>query len=243
MNQLASWVDAVLGYVYPNTCQVCHQGRAGTEEGFVCRECWQQVRFVKPPYCRRCGLPFEGDISEEFECTNCRDLKLHFEFARAAVHARGMVLALIHRYKYHGEVWFERFLADLLVRSGADLPTRDGWDLIIPVPLHPLKERERGFNQARNLAHHLAVATGIPMAPQTLKRIRPTATQTQLTRKERAVNVHKAFTAPGKVDLTGRRCVLIDDVLTTGATTNACAKVLKDAGAAAVCVWTLARGI
>ena len=243
MNRLAAWIEAALGYVYPNTCQICHQRRAGAEEGFVCSECWQQVRFVRAPFCTRCGLPYEGDITGEFECSNCRDLELHFEFARAAVHARGTVLSVIHRYKYRREVWFEHFLADLLLRSCMDQLSRGGWDLIVPVPLHPIKERDREFNQARNLARHVSVKTGITLAPNELKRIRPTVTQTQLTRKERASNVRNAFVAAGRRNLTGRRCVLIDDVLTTGATTNACARALKGAGAASVCVWTLARGI
>ena len=108
------WVEAGLGLVYPQVCALCEQCPATLATGYVCDRCRQKVRFIVPPYCRVCGLPFEGAISQEFQCGNCRDLELHFEWARSSVWAQGPVLEAIHGYKYRRQRWFESFLADLL---------------------------------------------------------------------------------------------------------------------------------
>ena len=150
---------------------------------------------------------------------------------------------MIHRYKYSRALWFEPFLADLLIRAAAAELTSTKWDAIVPVPLHPTKERDREFNQAQRLASCLSRATGIRLNDDWLRRVEPTRTQTLLTRAERAANVRRAFVAQPGLRLNGERIVLIDDVFTTGATTSACARVLKAAGAGDVCVWTVARGI
>ena len=237
------WIEAALGFIYPQVCQLCGAQRATAEEGYVCARCWQGVRFIKPPFCDRCGLPFEGDITTRFECSNCREMDLHFRFARSAVVAAGPTLEVIHRYKYRRALWFEPFLGDLLVRAAKPELRAADWDVIVPVPLHPLKQREREFNQAERLAGWLSRATGIPVNPRVLRRTIPTRTQTKLTRQERAANVRQAFACRDGARLSGARAVLLDDVLTTGATTSACAGVLRQAGAADVSVWTVARGL
>ena len=238
-----AWLKAALGLVYPETCQLCLAERATADTGFVGSQCWSQVRFIRPPFCARCGLPYPGDFTTEFQCTNCRDLDLHFTSARSAVVAKSVVLEAIHRFKYSHALWFENFLADLLVREAAPELKKETWDLIVPVPLHPLKLREREFNQAERLATHLSRATNIPLNAKILHRTNPTATQTRLTRDERVVNMKNAFTVRPGTRLDNQRLVLVDDVFTTGATTNACAQALRRAGAEAVGVWTVARGL
>ncbi|MDB6022452.1 MAG: putative Competence protein [Pedosphaera sp.] len=244
LSQLKPWLDTVLGFVYPEVCQICGHEHATAPEGFVCALCWQKVRFIKPPFCNRCGLPFAGDITTPFECANCRELELHFRSARSAVVAdHRFLLEIIHRYKYRGHLWFEPFLADLLIREAAQVLLREQCDMIVPVPLHPARQREREFNQAERLAACLSRATQIPLNTKLLQWVEPTQTQTRLTRQQRAQNVQKAFALrPGAI-LAGSRVVVVDDVFTTGATTSACAKVLLSSGAADVCVWTLARGL
>jgi competence protein ComFC len=239
-----NWLNAALAFLYPEVCQICGKERATATEGFICPRCELQVRFIKPPFCERCGLPYQGDIVTPFECVNCRGMEPHFRSARSAVTAAGPVLEAIHRYKYQRALWFEPFLAGLLVRqAGPELP-REKWDWIVPVPLHPAKKREREFNQAEQLADRLSAATGIPVHTRLLKRVIPTRTQTLLTRQERAANVRNAFVrGDRRRRLQGERIVLVDDVFTTGATTSACAKVLRTAGAGEICVWTVARGI
>lgn len=243
LTPLKHWANAALGFFYPEVCQVCERQRATAGEGFVCSQCWQEVRFIKPPFCERCGLPFEGEINTKFECTNCREMELHFAFARSAVAARGAVLDVIHRYKYSRALWFEPFLADLLARQAAPELQKDPWDLLVPVPLYATKRREREFNQAERLGRRLSRAVGIPINARLIERVLPTQTQTLLTRQQRAANVRNAFAMRKGKRLNGERVVLVDDVFTTGATTSACARVLRAAGADQVCVWTVARGL
>ncbi len=224
--------QAGLALLYPEVCQLCGEQRATPGEGFVCVKCWGRVRFIKPPFCERCGVPVAGEITTAFECANCRDLELHFHSARSAVTARGVVLEAIHRYKYSRALWFEPFLIDLFLRAALPALREEKWDLIVPVPLHRLKEREREFNQAERLAAPLARALALPLNPRLLCRVQPTRTQTLLTKARRDDR-----------RLQGARVILVDDVFTTGATTSACARVLRAAGAGEVCVWTVARGL
>ncbi len=242
-SSLKTWVNTALGFIYPNVCQLCGKTRAMPAEGFVCGSCWEQVRFIKPPFCKRCGMPYEGEITASFECTNCRELKLHFRSARSAVSAKGVVRDVILRYKYQREMWFEPFLADLLIREALPELRQEQWDWIVPVPLHPSKRRRREFNQAERLATYLSAASKIPLDTKLLKRVTATSTQTKLNRGKRTENMRNAFATWKGRKLKGERILLFDDVFTTGATTDACAKVLLEAGAGEVCVWTVARGL
>jgi ComF family protein len=240
--KIKPWADAALGFVYPDVCQLCREERAIRDEGYVCAKCRSQVRFIEPPFCDRCGLPFEGEITGTFECGNCREMELHFSSARSAVTARGPVLDAIHRYKYDGQMWFEDFLAKLFSARAFDWQQHEPCDVLVPVPLFPVKQRERGFNQAEQLARQLGESLNVRVDSGLLKRVVPTPTQTHLSRKQRADNMRNAFAlCRPQEPLKGRSFVLIDDVFTTGATTSACAKVLLKAGAERVGVWTVAR--
>jgi competence protein ComFC len=238
-----SWLNTGLGFFFPEICQLCEAEHATAEDGFVGANCWSHVRFIRPPFCERCGLPFAGNLTISFECTNCREMKLHFSSARSAVVAKTVVLEAVHRFKYQRALWFENFLADLLVREAAPALRGQGWNFIVPVPLHPLKLREREFNQAEILARHLSAATKIPLNTKLLRRVSPTMTQTLLTREQRAKNMRGAFAVRKHVKFSGERVLLVDDVFTTGATASACAQALQAAGAGEVCVWTVARGL
>jgi competence protein ComFC len=240
---LKNWLNTGLGFFYPNVCQLCENERATAKDGFVGAKCWQQVRFIRPPFCERCGLPFQGNLTTKFECTNCREMELHFSSARSAVVAKTVVLEAIHRFKYQRALWFENFLADLLIREAAPSLRDQNWNFIAPVPLHSLKEREREFNQAEILARRLSVATKIPLNTKLLRRVNSTMTQTRLTKQQRAENMRGAFAIRNGVKLSSEKIILVDDVFTTGATTSACAHALKTAGAGEVCVWTAARGL
>lgn len=237
------WLDAGLAYLYPSVCQLCREQRATPAEGYVCPACAQAVRLIVPPWCDRCGLPYPGDITTTFECANCRDLDLRFRRARASVVANDFLREVIHRYKYNRELWFEPFLTELLLRQALPALREEKPAGIVPVPLHPVKQREREFNQAERLAQPLAKALGIPVLTRLVKRVQPTRTQTQLDKHARADNVRRAFAPVRPKSLRGERIVVLDDVLTTGATTSAVARVLRENGAGDVLVWTLARGL
>jgi ComF family protein len=237
------WLNAALGFFYPEVCQLCGAARAAPAAGYVCAACRAQARFVEPPWCERCGRPFAGALTTPFECSACLEAGWHFGAARSAVEAREGVLEAIHRYKYGRALWLEPFLAGLFLERAAPALAQEHWDGLVPVPLHPTKQREREFNQAERLARRLSRATGIPLRRRLLRRVLPTQTQTKLSREERMANVRQAFALRRGTSLRGQRLVLVDDVFTTGATTSACARPLLEAGAAAVSVWTLARGI
>ena len=156
--RLKSVLDGVLNLVYPPVCQICFEHRSGVADGYVCENCYsgpQGVRFIRPPFCERCGLPYDGEISTSFVCANCDGIRLFFRSARSAVVAKSLFLDVIHRYKYQSQVWFEPFLVGLLERELGPWLKKERWDMLIPVPLHPAKERERGFNQAERLANPL----------------------------------------------------------------------------------------
>jgi len=240
----ARWANPLVTLVYPDVCQVCQAEKATAADGYVGMNCRKEIRFILPPSCERCGLPFEGAVMDTFECGNCREMNLHFSHARATVAAQGMVLDVIHRWKYSRALWFEPFLTELLLREAVPALREETWDLIVAMPLHRDKENEREFNQAQHLAQALARATGLPVARDLVRRTGATYTQTKLSRSERVKNMQGAFER-GQQARQARGCkiVLVDDVLTTGSTASACAQTLKRAGAASVCVWTVARGL
>jgi competence protein ComFC len=242
-DSVEGWLNAGLGLIFPEVCQLCRGARATPSAGYVCDGCRVKVRFIRAPFCQRCGRPYEGDITNEFECANCREMEWHFQSARSAVVARDPVLEAIHRYKYQRALWFEPFLAGLLIQAAGPALAGKKVEMIVPVPLHPTKQREREFNQAERLADRLGAATRIPVNKRLLRRVILTRTQALLKRPERLANVRNAFAMRNGQRLNGERIVLVDDVFTTGATTGACAQVLVAAGAGEVCVWTVARGI
>jgi len=235
------WIQAALSFVYPEWCKLCDGMRAAPGHGFVCERCRGAVRRVQPPWCERCGRPFQGAISGTFVCSQCLDIRPVYTFARAAAVYQDTLLEAIHRYKYNRALYIEPFLAALLTEAARNVVTPAEWDVIVPVPLHWKKKWHREFNQAERLARRLAKATGVPIQPRLLRRKTHTPSQTKLTREERFENMRGAFEVRGRVR-PGLRVVVVDDVFTTGATTNACAAALLDAGAGSVCVWTVARG-
>src|ERR1019366_5654500 len=188
-DSLRVWLNAGLGLLYPEICQLCREARATPAEGYVCGDCRAKVQFIREPFCERCGRPYEGEITTRFECANCQEMEWAFGSARSAVVARDPVLEVIHRYKYQRALWFEPFLAELLIRAATPVLEAQRPNLIVPVPLHPAKQREREFNQAERLANRLGAATQIPVNKRLLRRVVATRTQALLKRPERLANV------------------------------------------------------
>lgn len=241
-SRAAPWSEAFLSLFYGDVCEGCKERRATAREGYVCVACRASVKFVQPPFCQCCGAVFAGAITSAFECANCRDLELAFSHARAVALAEGVLLDVLHRYKYESGLWVEPFLSQLFAEHAGPLVKAGGWDLIVPVPLHPRREKEREFNQAEVLGDALSKASGVAFEANLLQRVVDTRTQTRLSRSERQENVRRAFRFKGtKEHVKGKRIIVVDDVLTTGATANGCARLLRQNGAQDVCVWTLAR--
>jgi competence protein ComFC len=194
-----------------------------------------------PPFCAKCSEPFPGAITQTFSCANCEHRLLHFDCAVAAYRSRGLVRKLVHEFKYAKQRHLRYPVAGWLLETLGDSRLRGRhFDLIVPVPLHPARERERGFNQAALLAELLAESVAAPVRP-VLERVRSTTTQTAHDRAERMENLRDAFRLRKNRDVRDLRVLLIDDVLTTGSTLSECARVLKEAGAISVHAATAAR--
>ncbi len=190
---------------------------------------------------KRVQSPSKVRSTLRFRCANCAHRTIHFDAAVAAYRGRGIVRDVIHEFKYNRQIHLRHLVARWLGGALDDERLRNHrFDVIVPVPLHPARQRERGFNQASLLAQLLSAHTSIPCKPL-LKRIRYTTTQTALDRSERMENLHNAFRLRKNADVRGLRMLLIDDVLTTGSTLSECARVLKRAGAKSVHAATAAR--
>jgi ComF family protein len=198
---------------------------------------------IVSPLCRRCGLPFTSRAGEDHTCSECLIENRYFRKARAFGVYQGTLMEAIHRLKYGGKTSLSKPLSTLAKDTFYRFWDASSIDLLLPVPLHIRRLRERGFNQAHLVNRKWARQEGIPFDGLTLSRRRWTEPQTSLTRAERRKNVKGAFYLRRRDKVKGLRILLVDDVFTTGATVNECAKVLMKAGAGSVDVLTLARAI
>ena len=196
---------------------------------------------MKPPRCETCSQPYDG-VTSDFICPNCRGEEFSFVCAVTVARSHRAVRDAIHRLKYNREMWLARVLAEIQREGFAD-PRLAGikFDALVPVPLHARRLRERQFNQAAILAEHLSKSSKIPVR-EVLRRTRYTGTQTRLTRKARRQNLRDAFSLRQDADVTNLDLLLVDDVLTTGSTLDACAAILLENGARSVRALTVARG-
>ena len=234
--RLTAVLDAVLAVVLAPSCAVCEELLERPTGGPVCPRCWGSILPLTPPLCGRCGDPLSAWRSPEGAlCPRCRRSRPQVDRARAIGEYDGALRAIIHAVKYEGRRSLAVRLAGLMRTRCGDLIA--GADGVVPVPLHQSRRRERGFNQAHDLARHL----GLPVC-NALQRVRPTPTQTGLPAAQRHRNVRNAFavTRAGR-DLSGATIILVDDVRTTGATLEACARTLKEAGVREVRALTAAR--
>ena len=229
------WTGGHLRYaadlVLPPVCVYCHEPVAS--HGVLCADCWRKIEFITPPLCDRLGLPlYYGDATEEplISAVALRNPPI-FRRARAAARFSGVMRHLIHGFKYADRHEALGLLTGLMQGAGAEL-LKDA-DLLVPVPLHRRRLFKRRYNQAALLARKLSALGGVPVNYTVLRRTRSTPSQVGLPEHERRDNVAGAFTVPPReaVELRGRIVLLIDDVITTGSTLNACARTLLDAGA------------
>jgi len=225
--------------VLPPRCLSC--GAITTGDGAVCGTCWPTLALIEQPFCRRCGIPFEFDPGADTECGACIAKPPAFDRARAALvyddASRPLILSLKNGDRMHAG----RYLGAWLARAGNGALSEA--DVVAPVPLHWRRLVSRRYNQSAELAKSLAQHTGLPLVVDLLKRHRPTPTQAGLNPRQRRENVRGAFavTEAHRARLKGSAVLLVDDVYTTGATVDQCARVLKRAGAARVDVLVLAR--
>ena len=229
----------VLDLALPPRCIGC--GARTDAAGLACAACWSKLTFIAPPLCETCGAPFDIGIEGTRRCAACYAATPAFDRARAAViydtGSRGLILGFKHGDRLTAGPLFGAWAA----RAGAEL-LADA-DIVAPVPLHRWRLLKRRYNQAALIADQVAKLTGVGHVPDLLERFRATPSQGEMGRTARIRNVAGAFRLnPRHCDrVKGSRIVLVDDVLTTGATVEACAKALRRGGAARVDVLTLAR--
>lgn len=228
-----------LDTLLPPRCLVC--GTVVERQGGLCAGCWRRLTFIAPPYCACCGLPFAYRVEGTVLCAACMADPPPFGRARSVMvyddGSRPLVLAFKHADRTHAARPFGAWLA----RAGADVLADAG--LLVPVPLHRWRLLMRRYNQSALLAQAVGRECGVPVIPDLLVRRRRTRTQGGLDGPGRRRNVAGAFAvrAGARADLAGRRVVLVDDVLTTGATAGECARALLAGGAASVDLLTIAR--
>ena len=234
-------MDSVASVAVPNQCRLCDLPLTAISRVPVCGSCLRSIEGLEASLtCVRCGLPFEDAAALHGVelCALCRSDPWPFDFARSFGVYDGNLRRLIHLLKYARVMTLAAHLAD---RMTSIVETLAPVDIMVPVPLYRLRSWRRGFNQAQALARELSRRSGIELAPSLLTRVRATKLQAGLSHAERRRNVAGAFAVRRKAVVHNKHVILVDDVMTTGATGGACAKVLKAAGAESVTALTVAR--
>jgi ComF family protein len=236
---LATVGRAFVGLVYPPTCIAC--GQATGAPHTLCGRCWSGMRFIERPFCERLGTPFAVDLGIPLISPAAMADPPVFERARAVARYDDTARLVVHRLKYSDRLDLAQALGRMMARAGAELAAE--CDVIVPVPLHRWRLWWRRFNQAMELARAVGSVHEKPCDPTLLARVKRTRPQVGLTRSQRGDNLQGAFKVPvgARARLKGKRVLLVDDVLTTGATANAASRALLRGGAKSVDVLAFAR--
>lgn len=242
LRRIAGALRATFGLVVdvalPPLCASCREpvGDAG-----VCAACWAKLSFIAPPYCERLGIPFTYDPGPGILSMEAIADPPAYHRARAAVRYDDIARTLVHAFKYGDRLDLAPTMGRWMATAGQ--PLLDEADALVPVPLHWRRQWARRFNQSALLAEIISKASAVPVTHGALKRVKATPQQVGLSQSARAQNVQGAFRVPphGRAEIAGRRLILVDDVLTSGATMDACARALLRAGAAQVDALVFAR--
>lgn len=244
MGWTAPWQLALQNLVWPEFCRACGVQLLTGENGYFCPACWERSPSVRRPFCTGCGRPHAEmrgfGAQENYPCADCRTKPVP-EVGRifGAMRYEDAVADAIKLLKFHGKTRLASCLAERMADFAAAEIEVGLYDDLVPVPLHTVRQRARGFNQSRLLAERLLPDFSNARLNECLKRIRPTRTQSRLTPEQRRNNVRGAFAVMDD-SIQGRRILLIDDVVTTAGTVVECARVLRLAGAAQVDVFAAA---
>ena len=231
-----------LNLLFPPQCGLC-RAMIG-ENGGICSDCWQKINFISAPFCEICGYPHEYDMGDGAQCAACMANRPEFHGHRSVMHFDDASKRLIHDLKFYDKPLLVEMFARWLNRTAPDWLQQEQ-AILAPIPIHRWRLLKRKYNQSALLAKALEKQCQRPVMYDLLKRTKNRPPQASLTRKERLKNLSGAFQVSEKYkpQLKGRSVILIDDVMTTGATLNACAKQLKKAGAGRIFCLTLARTV
>ena len=240
---IIKFITGLKDIIYPKTCLICKQDLASNcVDELVCVKCWTSIKKNPPPFCHRCGRNLDRKSLADTLCSACLKNRMHFDRAFAPCIYEGPIKDLIHEFKYNNKDYLAATLSSLMVDfiREYDVPI-SSMDVIIPVPLHPARLREREFNQAELLARNIAPLFTKIVSTNNLVRLRHTRTQAELEGSDRLINVKDSFAVKMPDLIKGKNILLIDDVMTTGATSSEASRALKSAGANTVFVLTLAN--
>ena len=242
IRKVAKFANGVLDVAFPASCVSCGEMVDGTALPHVCDRCFSKIHIVEDPRCLTCGYPFFGEVESHGDCQHCSRLTPRFARGWSVCLFRGPIRDLVYALKYQSSMWALDDLARIAeYAEGLDEFLEDA--ILVPVPLHPRKLRERGYNQSALITEELGRRFRCATAINLLRRIVDTPSQTQFNRKERYRNLRNAFSLSANRSVEpSRRYVVVDDVFTTGSTLNACASVLRKSGAKQVDVLTIGHG-
>lgn len=234
-------IGAFTDLLYPAECLACTEHLPNRDTVHLCEACLSEISKFEGEVCRKCGHPWGPFAAVERRCPNCRNRRLHFERAVSVGRYKSSLKNLVCGLKFGREPVYAVPLGLLMADTLRRYDLERSADMLIPVPLHPRKQIERGFNQSELLAAQVGRRVGLPVCVENLRRIRPTPSQTHFSRRQREKNVRGAFVVRRPQEILDRSVLLVDDVMTSGATTSECARVLYGAGAQRVIVITAAR--
>ncbi len=247
-SRFSEWALVLRNFFLPVHCKACGDRILTEENGFFCPGCWARAPWIEPPCCTHCGRPHErmialGNAPEHYPCADCREKpNRHISRVFAAARYDGVTADAVKLCKFGGRQLLARPMGAALRECAANRMDPDLYDVLVPVPLHRVRLRQRGFNQSLLLADAVLEAFPRASVDKSLKRIRPTRAQSLLTTKERADNVRGAFAVIGD-SLKGKTVLLVDDVVTTQGTVTECARIVRKAGAARVDVLAFALAV
>jgi ComF family protein len=236
------FIERLLQFFLPPQCPCCETVLEEGAKG-ICPGCLSKIHWIESPFCSVCGAPFISKEISNHPCGACLRKKKYFTMARALGYYGGPLQEAIHRWKYEGKITLNPIFGEWMAEGLHRYWDPHQMDLLIPVPLHRERLRERGFNQALLLVKELSRRTGIPYRTKVLQKMKPTVPQVNLSGAEREKGVRGSFRMVERETLEGKSILLVDDVYTTGATGNECSKVLLAGGAERVDLLTLAHAI
>lgn len=237
---LTTW-QYVLHFFFPRTCFACGGDLAFDRQEPLCPVCEKQLKIPGPFICKRCGAVLKSGGAHCYACRGSKEKQYKCKIIRSAFVFNESSRALVHALKYKHADYIAPAMGRMMLRRFSAFPELAAVSLVMPVPLHPKKERARGYNQSERLARSFAQAVCLPLDTCSLIRLRDTVSQTTLNRSGRLANMAGAFQCIAPAAVKGKTILLIDDVATTGATLEGCALALKQAGAKAVFAYTFAR--
>lgn len=229
--------------LFPPRCQSCRTVAEKLTNDLFCAACEEKIRYIRTPLCPACGAPYADSAGSDHLCGDCLTAPKPFAVARSVAVFDGILLEAIHAFKYHNKTGMGTGLGRMMTGDSYTGMDMQGYTMIMPVPLHIRRLRERGFNQSLLLAKVLSARYAIPLDFVILRRERDTPPQTMMGRKERQANIKGAFGVADKERVRKQHVLLIDDVYTTGSTLAECTRVLLNNGAVQVGVLTLARAV